>query len=213
MSHFIGLCFGEYWESDLDHYCEGLEVEPYIKYTKQEAIEKAKRSQEANYNDAIKCVNLDSVRPESLKYYNSVIAKGMCISDEDAWEIVKSWGYTIDEEDNLLTTYNPDSKWDWYEVGGRWSGFLVLKEKDEEGDIIETNQALFSEIDWDYMLNHRYPPFCFVDAGGCWNEKGKMGWWGIAFDEKPDTTWEDTFKEYLKTVEDDCLVTVVDFHI
>lgn len=213
MSHFIGLCFGEYWESDLDPYCEGLEVEPYIKYTKQEAIEKAKRSQEVNYNDAIKCVNLDSVRPESLKYYNSVIAKGMCISDEEAWEMVKSWGYTIDEEDNLLTTYNPDSKWDWYEVGGRWSGFLVLKEKDEEGDIIETNQALFSEIDWDYMLNHRYPPFCFVDIEGSWNEKGEMGWWGIAFDEKPDTTWEDTFKEYLKTVEDDCLVTVVDFHI
>ena len=26
-----------------------------------------------------------------------------------------------------LTTYNRDAKWDWYEVGGRWSGFLKLK--------------------------------------------------------------------------------------
>jgi len=26
-----------------------------------------------------------------------------------------------------LTTYNADRKWDWYEVGGRWSGFFHLK--------------------------------------------------------------------------------------
>jgi hypothetical protein len=25
------------------------------------------------------------------------------------------------------TTYNPDSKWDWFEVGGRWCGYLKLK--------------------------------------------------------------------------------------
>lgn len=24
-----------------------------------------------------------------------------------------------------MSTYNPKSKWDWYEVGGRWSGWLV----------------------------------------------------------------------------------------
>lgn len=27
-----------------------------------------------------------------------------------------------------ITTYNPDSKWDWYQIGGRWSGFFRLKE-------------------------------------------------------------------------------------
>ena len=28
MSHFVGLCFGENWEDNLDRYYEGLEVEP-----------------------------------------------------------------------------------------------------------------------------------------------------------------------------------------
>lgn len=26
-----------------------------------------------------------------------------------------------------ITTYNPDSKWDWYSVGGRWTGYFKLK--------------------------------------------------------------------------------------
>jgi hypothetical protein len=31
------------------------------------------------------------------------------------------------DEDGEVTTYNPKSKWDWYELGGRWTGFLRLK--------------------------------------------------------------------------------------
>lgn len=26
-----------------------------------------------------------------------------------------------------LSTYNPDSKWDWYQIGGRWSGYFPVK--------------------------------------------------------------------------------------
>lgn len=33
----------------------------------------------------------------------------------------------LDEDGNLLSTCNPNSKWDWYEVGGRWHGMLLLK--------------------------------------------------------------------------------------
>lgn len=34
-------------------------------------------------------------------------------------------------EDGVIqrrSTYNPDSKWDWYSVGGRWTGGLLLKQ-------------------------------------------------------------------------------------
>ena len=30
-----------------------------------------------------------------------------------------------------VSTYNPKSKWDWYQLGGRWNGFLKLKEGTE----------------------------------------------------------------------------------
>ena len=213
MSHFIGLCFGVCWESNLDYYDESRDVEPYVKYTKQEAIEREKQIQERNYEYAIKAIEEDSITPERLTQLNQIIAKGMCISDAEAWEGAKQWGYPIDEDENLLSSYNPDSKWDWYSVGGRWDGFLVLKERDEEGDIIETNEALVGEVDWEYMLEHKFPPFCYVDEDGEWVEKGEMGWWGVTFDEKPEDTWLNQFKDYLSEVDSDCLVTVIDFHI
>lgn len=30
-------------------------------------------------------------------------------------------------EDGVYTRYNPQSKWDWYQVGGRWGGLLLTK--------------------------------------------------------------------------------------
>ena len=81
MSHFVGLCFGDNWENDLEYYYEGLEVEPY-------------------------------------------------------------------EDDGQMITYNPNSKWDWYSIGGRWSGFLPLKELDSEGNRLTTNEA-FVKRDWE----------------------------------------------------------------
>lgn len=31
------------------------------------------------------------------------------------------------DSDGDTTTYNPKSKWDWYQVGGRWGGYFLLK--------------------------------------------------------------------------------------
>lgn len=213
MSHFIGLCFGASWEYDLEQYYEGLEVDAYIRYTKEEAIERAKESYLREYEYAKKHINDDSLTKERFKTYTEILNKGCSLTNKEAWEIVKEWGYEMDDKENLLTTYNPDSKWDWYEIGGRWSGFLPLKEKDQEGNPLSTNEAYFNEIDWDYLFDNKYPPFCFVTEDGEWIEKGEMGWWGIAINEKPEDDWDTQFKEYLKTVDPNCLVTVIDFHI
>ena len=40
MSHFVGLCFGENWENDIEKFDESLQVEGYIAYTKEDAIKK-----------------------------------------------------------------------------------------------------------------------------------------------------------------------------
>lgn len=213
MSHFVGLCFGNDWENQLDYYYEGREVELYVKYTKEEAIERARQIQERNYEYALKVVKEDSITPERLKQLNEIIDKGACMSDAQAWEAIKEWNYPMDSDENLLTSYNPDSKWDWYSIGGRWDGFLPLKELDEDGERLTANEAYFHEIDWEYMLKEGYPPFCFVNEDGEWFEKGEMGWWGVTFDEKPEDTWKTLFADYLKEVDPDCLVTVVDFHI
>lgn len=47
------------------------------------------------------------------------------------------------------TTYNPNSKWDYYSPGGRWKGDLKLKQGVEGENYVDT--ALFKNIDWDGM--------------------------------------------------------------
>lgn len=213
MSHFIGLCFGDGWENNLEQYYEGLEVEAYVAYTKDEAIDEVKRSHADSYEQAVIQLNKSDLTETNRKYFNSIVDKGLFISYEDAWKEVQRWGYQIDENENLISTYNPDSKWDWYSIGGRWSGFLCTKEKDDEGNPIRVNQAQFKDIDWDYMFENHIIPFNYVTEEGGWREKGEMGWWGMTTNEMEQDDWDDNFKRYLKLVEDDCLVTVIDFHI
>jgi len=48
-------------------------------------------------------------------------------------ENMKDWHGTeggVDEKGlYYLSTYNPRSKWDWWSIGGRWSGRLILKRR------------------------------------------------------------------------------------
>ena len=213
MSHFVGLCFGEYWKFNLDQYDENMEVEPYIKYTKDEAIDEIKRRHAQNYKNALEALKKKNLDSERYEYFQKIIDKGLFISYEDAWAKAKDLGYEIDSDENLLSTYNPNSKWDWWVIGGRWSGYLVLKERAENGDIIKVDQADFNGIDWDYMFNNDKIPFCYVCPDGDWCEKGRMGWWAMVSDEMSNQSWEKQFKDFINSIDYNCIVTVVDFHI
>ena len=213
MSHFLGLCFGENWESDVELYCEYNEVDPYIVYYKKDAIKTAQLQHAEDYQRALEMLKRDNLDPNSLAMYNAIEAKGPTLTEEQAWDSVQDWGYEINEDGNLISRYNPNSKWDWFSVGGRWSGFLLLKEKDASGEPIQTNEACVGEIDWEAMKQHRFTPFCYVTIDGEWCEKGEMGWWCYTENELDQPTWDKTFYDYLSTLDSDCLVTVVDFHI
>lgn len=56
-----------------------------------------------------------------------------------------------------MSTYNPDSKWDYWRIGGRWSGYFVADESLE--DIIKP------ERHWDGPNNSRYPGRSVCDGG------------------------------------------------
>ncbi len=70
----------------------------------------------------------------------------------------------IDGRWHALSTYNPNSKWDWWTVGGRWSG-CVLKVKDGANGALGSpgvfgrgevqpgwvDEALKGDVDWEGM--------------------------------------------------------------
>ena len=131
-----------------------------------------------------------------------------------------------------FSTYNPDSKWDWYEVGGRWAGSIKTK----DGQYV--NECALGDIDWsdfkpeDYCkrwvktwrgekyhplkkkVRWRYTksivPFALI-IDGEWYEKGQMGWFGVSFNDKEN--WSEEFFNLLSNVPEDSEATLIDFHI
>lgn len=218
MSHFVGLVFGYNYNELLEPYDENREVYVYIKYTKDDAINQVRQERIDTYEYALRVLerfpNPSTEQEQSnVDWAKKVIDKGIDISYEEAWKIVKEWGYEIDDEDNLLSTYNPDSKWDWYIEGGRWGAWLLLKEKDEDGNSLKAVYATKDEIDWNAMKENGHVPFCYVTCGGDWVESAEIGWFGMTSNEKDRDKWDSEFWEYIDTLRDDTPVTVIDFHI
>lgn len=86
---------------------------------------------------------------------------------EDFEEFIKEWaGY--EEKDPETGKYgyweNPNRKWDWYQLGGRWQGMLQIKEDrdsgtrgtksllDEDKVLRGCDSALIEDIDFEKML-------------------------------------------------------------
>lgn len=111
MSHYAVLVLHKENQNIRDllaPYDENLKVEPYKEQTKQEAIDFMKQHL-VPHNDFMK------------EYTDDELID---------WYVANYGSYSIGKDGDIYSTYNPDSKWDWYEIGGRFSGQLTL---DDEG--------------------------------------------------------------------------------
>ena len=131
MSHFTVAVITdsiEKLESMLAPYNENIEVKPYIDKTKEEIINEAKERQQRALKRKEDGKELDKY---DLEYINAK-------TDEELYKCDIYDDDEYDENGNHLTTYNPDSKWDWYSIGGRWRNLLLTK-ADNEDCISETS--------------------------------------------------------------------------
>lgn len=101
MSHFSVLVLhakDDSFEDLLAPFDENLEVKPYLYIPHEKAIEEMEQG-------------LATLNPDVQEKY-----KAMSETDR----LRSYFGGIIDEEGNIWSTYNPQSRWDWYSVGGRW---------------------------------------------------------------------------------------------
>ncbi len=91
------------------------------------------------------------------------------------------------------STQNPDSKWDWYCVGGRWSGECHV----DKQNIFPVKELVGQT-------------FAVVTPDGKWYEKGEMGWWAVVSNEKKE--WPDIFKKLIEPYNENYSV-LMDCHI
>lgn len=92
------------------------------------------------------------------------------------------------------STRNPESKWDWFEIGGRWDGE------------IPGNRVLASKLSNDLL------PHAVVTPDGKWHEQGEMGWWGMSFGDKPEEEWREKVRRLFLEFKES-LAVAVDCHI
>jgi len=98
------------------------------------------------------------------------------------------------------STYNPESQWDWYRIGGRWDGDLIDNQQrsengfnfDRRHETLTNNAIKIADLltragDDDKAL---YSFFAMLTPDGEWIEKGDMGWWGMVADEKDEGVWK-----------------------
>lgn len=157
MSHSTVLVIGkpdddltsERWIAEaLAPFDENVEVEPYRDYVNplpegwEQAVangERFRALQEAGmgHREAWSAVwgerNTDPLIPSELFL---AIEHGIDPRDLSAVAafVSERWGeeYAVDDRGlYTVSTYNPRSRWDWWELGGRWSGFFKLREDGE----------------------------------------------------------------------------------
>ena len=122
----------------------------------------------------------------------------------------------INKNGDLLTTYNPESKWDWWEIGGRWKNKLILK-KGFEGS--PCNEAFASDVDFQ-AIEHRdkeaFSTYAVITPDGRWHAPGIMGWWGVSSESsEEEQEWSRSYESrFIKSaLENNWYMVIVDCHI
>lgn len=129
-------------EKLLAPYSENLKVEPYLKYKHDDAL-KALRDEYGYEEEEIDDALLESF----VKEYSS---------------------YSLKDGD-VYTTYNPNSKWDWYSIGGRFDGELMLTDEGRLNVVDEIERKYCTDIDikdlrenFDYLRYVNSAPLKYV---------------------------------------------------
>ena len=182
MSHFTVMVMS-YGPGEVDEllapYDENIEVEPYIRYTKEDLI-RNKRNNLKDYEKRVYAEYLadpDAYRvkvgPNSeahLDYVSKEFPLLLSHIDDDEFLYKKALeSYEEDDIDKetggIISTYNPKSKWDWWVEGGRWSNYLTLKDGSkaddayaEEIDFSPSKEDIsyYSRL-WDIIVNGEKP--------------------------------------------------------
>lgn len=200
-------------EELLERYDESIKVEPYICSTREEIINRAKDLKLKWIKDmhTYDAETLLAILTEDKYHYTRTLLA--CETDEDFLNYERDGCEDdFDDEGNEWSTYNPDSKWDWYSIGGRWSDSFYDKVKQEW-----CNSVRICNWDMDYEDEYHDKFNCtyaIVTPDGEWFAPGNMGWWGMSSETEDEwKKWEENFATVIGLCNPTWFITLVDCHI
>lgn len=137
MSHFAVIVIGDNIESQLEKFDENLETPRYVKFTKEQLIAEGRKEIEDYKNGLYSEYLADPEKYTSecqneahINYITNEFPKKLEWTDEQVYQdqVENYEPEDIGKNGEVYSTRNPNSKWDWYEIGGRYAARLILKE-------------------------------------------------------------------------------------
>jgi hypothetical protein len=182
----------------MEPYDESITVEPYVSYS----IEKAKAELERDIHRLERIIERQD--PEyDMDKCRQILAGLRNKTPEERYLEYAQHHEHINAQGEPLSTYNPDSKWDWWVIGGRWDGWITGKESSLEA--VEDNIATTEEA-----IGRNIIPHAIITPDGQWHEHGQLGWWAILITENEN--WDAQAKEILSSYPGHHLL-ILDAHI
>lgn len=143
---------------------------------------------------------------QAMDYYSRPVVKTNLTAEEITDDYINSlvsavesnkYGIIFGTEDGqivkIIQRTNPNAKWDWYQEGGRWSGFLLNK-NDER-----VNSGIKRDIDFEAMRNE-----AGEKAGSYWDKANSI------IGGRKFMTWAETWVNFGGKLDDIEEPTVID---
>ncbi|MGV6946979.1 hypothetical protein [Sphingobacterium kyonggiense] len=199
MSHFTVLVIGKDPEIQLAPFDENIKVPEY--HCNQVSEEEILRCVDYYVSEAgFKFVN----NFDELYKKHGLDWNGGC------------WSKHSDGTWHKYSTYNPNSKWDWYSLGGRWSGMIKLKEGASgnygEAGVFNNEVGIDQALLKDISNINEIKTFAVLKDGK-WYERGEVGWFATVFNKKEESDWDSEIETLLKGLPEDTLISIYDCHI
>ena len=220
----IDLSVVETWvEKAMAPYDENTEMERRIVMS-QKDVEDMRAYYENMGDDPANKINYSRLNPDWNKHlvYDGRVEEWNSGRDPKPTDRIN--GKSIEHS----TLYNPRSKWDWWTIGGRWSGFFRVKKDADEEDWVSTEMveddyrvtdiARYRAIDWSQGIDRT---FAILDArltqfgmDAEWIENGRLGWFATTIGaEMTEEEWQQRWDEIVHSVPDDAVLVLVDYHM
>lgn len=218
MSHFTVMVIGNNPEKQLAPFNENISVK---KYKAEKVTEEEKQLFIKVYTTLDDNEDVSIRRNYGAQTEDDVKANSKLSFDELYEKFGEDWNsneWEKDEEGVLYrySTYNPKSKWDWYSLGGRWSGLIKLKKgtKGKKGSpgVFDNEVGIDQARKGDIENFDELKTFAVL-KDGVWYERGEMLWFAVVKDEKEEQQWEQELKKLVEGLPDNTLVSIYDCHI
>lgn len=147
------------WNDLSKEYKDEYEGIPVMSYNNKLEIKKLKAIVETATGRVLGCI-YDKEIPEIKAMYvkkeafgddELVLAKGFeqkSLLVKEIYSTFEDYVSIYHQDEEMGYNSNPNAKWDWYQIGGRWSGQFMNKNTKEMQDVIQKK-----DIDVDGMIN------------------------------------------------------------